>query len=133
MKINKMPQQNKISKVTNAAIRNKISEELKMYKEELQKGNRKIAFGHLERIHILSQPFPLRHTIIHVRMLLFAIRFFKPVEILVQFLYSLFSAKFSLLNIFPQGNTGGANAIKKGVMPIPNDLKEFIVNKNMNN
>jgi hypothetical protein len=121
-----MPNQNIISKLADAALKNKISDELKLYKTELQMGDRKIAFSHLERIHILSQPFPLKHTIIHLRMLLFAIRFFKPVEIMVQLLYSLFSAKFSLLNIFPTGNTGGANAIKKGKMPIPEDLQKFI-------
>lgn len=105
----------------------KIRTELIAYRTEIENRNIKIAFSHLERIHILSQPFPLKHTLIHIRMLWFAIRYFNPVEIVVQFIYSLFSAKFSMFNIFPQGNTGGANAIKKGKMPIPHDLKEFII------
>lgn len=113
-------------KMADIELKNKILEELKLYKAILKRGDKKIAFNHLERIHILSQPFPVRHTIIHFRMLLFAIRFFKPLEIAVQLIYSLFSAKFSLLNIFPTGNTGGANAIKKGKMPIPEDLQKFI-------
>ncbi len=84
------------------------------------------AFQHLERIHIVSQSFPIAHTIIHLRMLKFAILTSRPLEIVIQFLYSLFSAKFSLLNIFPKGNTGGVNAIFRGKMSIPDDLRHLI-------
>jgi hypothetical protein len=103
-----------------------INFELDKYKEAYRSKNYPFAFKHLERIHIISQPFPLAHTVIHLRMLKFALLRFKPIEILVQFVYSVFSAKFSLLNIFPVGNTGGANAIKKGRMPIPEDLAAII-------
>lgn len=103
-----------------------ISVELGKYKSSYSNKNYKLAFQHLERIHIISQPFPLAHTLIHLRMLKFAMLRFKPIEILVQFMYSLFSAKFSLLHIFPLGNTGGANALKKGRMEIPEDLLSII-------
>jgi hypothetical protein len=62
----------------------------------------------------------------HLRMLHFAIITFRPLEILVQTIYSLFSFKFSMFNVFPQGNTGGANAIIKGQMTIPSELKKYI-------
>jgi Protein of unknown function (DUF3703) len=104
-----------------------ISSELDSYRKEFDKHNYDLAFRHLERIHIVSQPFPIEHTRTHLRMLSFAIRTFRPFEIIVQFVYSLFSFKFSLLNIFPQGNTGGANAISKGAMPIPDDLQMYIL------
>jgi hypothetical protein len=67
--------------------------------------------------------------LIHLRMLSFAIRTFRPFEIFVQLIYSLFSFKFSLLNIFPPGNTGGADAITKGAMKIPKDLQEEMLKK----
>jgi hypothetical protein len=108
----------------------RIDCELKSYRREFVNRNFDLAFRHLERVHIVSQPFPIEHTLIHLRMLNFAVRTFRPFEILVQFIYSLFSFKFSLLKIFPQGNTGGASAITKGAMTIPNDLLEEIIKAN---
>jgi hypothetical protein len=104
-------------------IKDLIKIELGLYKTAFAQKNYDHAFRHLERIHIVSQPFPIEHTLIHLRMLQFAILTFRPFEILVQTLYSMFSFKFSLLNIFPQGNTGGANAILKGRMQIPDDIQ----------
>ncbi len=106
-----------------------IAKELKAYQKERNIGNTNAAFQNLERIHILSQPYPMAHTIIHLRMLALAIKSFKSFEIVVQFFYSMFSFKFSLFNIFPFGNTGRANAILKGKMPIPHDLLISIDNK----
>ena len=117
----------KMKRLNQKSVKNLIYNELHSYQHEYDSHNFNLAFRHLERIHIVSQPYPIEHTIIHLRMLLFAIRTFRPFEILVQLAYSLFSFKFSALNIFPQGNTGGANAIKKGRMPIPTDLKKIIL------
>jgi hypothetical protein len=103
-----------------------IKNELVLYQNEFESKNYAFAFKHLERVHLVSQPFPMEHTIIHLRMLKFAILTCRPFEILVQILYSIFSFKFSLLNIFPQGNTGGANAIRKGKMIIPLDIKHLL-------
>lgn len=107
-------------------IKDLIKNELGLYKTEFGCKNYDLAFGHLERIHIVSQPFPIEHTLIHLRMLRFAILTLRPFEILIQTLYSLFSFKFSMLSIFPQGNTGGANAITKGKMKIPADIKSLM-------
>lgn len=107
-------------------LRDFIKSELILYKKEFEHKNYDGAFERLERVHIVSQPFPIEHTLIHLRMLKFAVLSFRPVEILVQLLYSLFSFKFSMLNIFPQGNTGGANAIKKGKMEIPLDIQHIL-------
>lgn len=107
-------------------IKKFIKTELKLYQTEFAQKNYGLAFKHLERIHIVSQPFPMEHTITHLRMLRFAFLTFRPFEILVQTLYSLFSFKFSLLRIFPEGNTGGANAIKKGRMNIPADIQKIL-------
>jgi hypothetical protein len=99
-----------------------IRSEHDSYRKEFDKQNYDLAFRHLERIHIVSQPLPSEHAITHLRMLFFAIRTFRLFEIIIQFVYSLSSFIFSLLNIFPRGNTGGANAITKAAMPIPDDL-----------
>ena len=99
-----------------------IKNELGLYKIEFDNQNFDLAFGHLERVHIISQPFPWRHTFIHLKMLRFAILTFRPKEIIIQFIYSLFSAKFSAFEIYPKGNTGRANAMFKGQMDLPTDL-----------
>lgn len=116
-----------MKKINKQNLKLVISSELDSYRKEFDKHNYDLAFRHLERIHIVSQPFPVEHTITHLRMLSFAIQTFRPFEIIIQFVYSLFSFKFSLLNIFPRGNTGGANAITKGAMPIPDDLQREIL------
>ena len=105
-----------------------IQTELGFYKNEFERKNYDLAFGHLERVHIVSQPFPLEHTLTHLRMLKFAIITIRPVEFIVQILYSFFSFKFSMLDIFPQGNTGGANAILKGQMTLPTDIQKILNN-----
>jgi hypothetical protein len=108
-----------------------INKELLLYRKEFVEKNFVKAFSHLERIHIVSQPYPIEHTLIHLRMLNFAIHIFKPIEITVQFIYSIFSFKFSLMNIFPEGNTGGANALTKGRMIIPTDIQREIFKANL--
>jgi hypothetical protein len=100
-----------------------IETEQARYQFEFAQKNCDLAFWYLERIHIVSQPFPVEHTIIHLQMLKFAILTFRPLEVIVQTLYAIFSFKFSVLNIFPIGNTGGANAITKGKMTIPEDIQ----------
>jgi hypothetical protein len=110
----------------NKKLKDIIKVELKLYKFEFDKKNYDLAFRHLERVHIISQPFPWRHTFINLKMLQFALLTFRPIEIIVQLLYSMFSAKFSTFGIYPTGNTGGANAIFKGRMAFPIDLEQQI-------
>ncbi len=100
-----------------------IQRELDLCRQAFAKNEYDLVFSHLERVHIISQPFPIEHTVIHFRMLTFAIKTLRPLEILVQFFYTLFSGKFSMLNIFPPGNTGGASALTKGRMAIPKDIE----------
>lgn len=112
----------------NKTLKQFIQNEMVLYDLAFAEKDFKKSFQHLERIHIVSQSLPMAHIKIHLRMLKFAILTSNPLEIMIQFLYSIFSAKFSILNIFPKGNTGGANAIFKGKMSIPEDLK-IILNK----
>ncbi len=116
-----------MKQLTKQNLKELIQTELNLYRQAFAKNKYDLAFSHLERVHIVSQPFPWQHTVIHFRMLTFAIRTFRPLEILVQFFYTLFSGKFSMLNIFPSGNTGGASALLKGKMAIPADIKSEMV------
>ena len=58
--------------------------ELVIYQNEFSKGNLQVAWRHLERAHILGQPWPKEHTHVHWTMLLFGIRIKNAREIFGQ-------------------------------------------------
>ena len=98
--------------------------ELKNYKSELDRGNLKVAWNHLERAHIIGQKYPYPHTYVHWKMLLFGFKIKSKKEILGQIPRLIFGGLFSFIGKVPQGNPGGSN-----VPP----LKEFPIEKELNN
>jgi hypothetical protein len=107
-------------------LKHRISEEYQNYYSAIKIKAFEAAWQYLQRIHILSQPYPVEHTKIHFKMFWFALRNSKWLDIPIQFLYLLFSAKFSILKLFPQGNTGIAKDIFRGKMEVPKDLEKLI-------
>ncbi|MGJ4788749.1 DUF3703 domain-containing protein [Leptospira koniambonensis] len=95
------------------------------YKEE---GNLPEAWRYLERAHLIGQYYPIPHTGIHFRMLLFAIGQKDTKEILGQLLRISLGWLGSWLNRIPVGNTGGANVPIMQPMPIPKDLLDLLSN-----
>ena len=49
-------------------------EELVMAKIEFDKKHYQQSWRHLERAHILGQPYPVKHTSVHLKMLAFGIK-----------------------------------------------------------
>ena len=98
------------------------------YQSELN--NAKVSFqkNHLERAHILAQPYPIEHTAVHWQMLLFGIKIKDTKEVIGQIPRLLVGGVKSFVGTIPTGNTGGANVPPLKVMEIPNDLKEIINN-----
>jgi hypothetical protein len=80
----------------------------------------------LERAHILSQPWPWHHTVVHWRMLRLAVRQQNRREALGQVLRLVVAAPGSVSGRYPQGNTGRASVGLLEPMPIPDDLAEII-------
>jgi Protein of unknown function (DUF3703) len=78
---------------------------------------------HLERSHILVQPYPWQHTAVHWKMLLFGIKIKNNKEIVGQIPRLIFGGVKSFVGKIPVGNTGGANVHPLKAMEIPNDLK----------
>ncbi|MDX2168042.1 MAG: DUF3703 domain-containing protein [Deltaproteobacteria bacterium] len=85
-------------------------------------GARAAAWHHLERAHVLSQPFGLAHTRVHGRMLAFALRGRDWTEIVGQLPRLLLAAPATWLGRAPRGNSGGARVPMERPMPIPADL-----------
>lgn len=101
-------------------------QELEKYKSELSKGNLQMAWRHLERAHILGQPWPREHSHVHWVMLKFGIRIKNGKEILGQIPRLLIGGVKSFVGNIPIGNTGGANVPPLQPMEIPADLNELL-------
>lgn len=84
------------------------------------------AWTHLERAHVLSQPFAGPHVYVHLRMLGLGIRRFDWREVAGQLLRALVAAPGTWLGRAPPGNTGRARVGILTPMPIEEDLKRLL-------
>lgn len=103
------------------------------YKKELteaantfSKGYLQLSWRHLERAHILGQPYPFAHSFVHWKMLLFGIKAKNTKEIIGQIPRLLVGGVKSFVGNIPVGNTGGANVPPLQPMEIPEELKTII-------
>ncbi len=101
-------------------------QELSAYKAEFAKGNLSAAWRHLERAHILGQPWPREHNQVHWLMLKFGIHIKNSREIRGQLTRLLLGGVFSFFGKAPVGNTGGANVPPLQPMEIPDDLARLL-------
>jgi hypothetical protein len=86
------------------------------------KGQLQQSWRHLERAHILGQPYPFAHSLVHWKMLLFGIKTKNTKEIIGQIPRLLIGGVKSFVGNIPLGNTGGANVPPLQPMEIPEDL-----------
>lgn len=100
--------------------------ELRMYRAEFEKSNLPSAWRHLERAHIIGQPWPGEHTYVHWLMLKFGFRIKSWKEILGQIPRLLVGGIKSFVGKIPVGNTGGANVPPLRPMEIPQDIRELM-------
>lgn len=104
------------------AIKPFYKEELLQAKQEFGKGRLQQSWNHLERAHILGQPYPIEHTAVHWKMLGFGIKIKNGKEIIGQIPRLLAGGVKSFVGKIPVGNTGGANVPPLRPMEIPEDL-----------
>ena len=83
--------------------------------------------SHLERAHILSQPYAIPHIRTHVAMLAFGIRNRDRREIKGQVLRLLVAGPGSAMRRYPLGNTGSANVSAVEPMDMPDDLQAILI------
>lgn len=89
------------------------------------------SWQHLERAHILGQPYPYHHSLVHWKMLLFGIHTKNIKEIIGQIPRLLVGGIKSFVGNIPVGNTGGANVPPLQPMEIPSDLLVIIKNNSI--
>ncbi|PZG20503.1 DUF3703 domain-containing protein [Nonomuraea aridisoli] len=83
---------------------------------------------HLERAHVISQPWPWPHTRNHVAMFASAVAQRDRREAFGQVIRIIVAAPGSALRRYPEGNTGRAAVALTQPMPIPADLAELLQN-----
>jgi len=101
-------------------------QELEKYRTEFSNGKLQVAWRHLERAHILGQPWPREHTYVHWVMMKFGIKIKNGREILGQIPRLLVGGVKSFVGNIPVGNTGGSNVPPLQAMEIPDDLKSIL-------
>lgn len=97
--------------------------ELDAYHNKLGKSFLQEAWQHLERAHILGQPYPYQHSEVHWFMLQYGFKIKDWKEIRGQILRLFVGGVKSFVGKVPVGNTGGANVPPLLPMEIPTDLK----------
>lgn len=100
--------------------------ELTLSKKCFSEGHLQQSWQHLERAHILGQPYVYEHSLAHWRMLKFGISTKNTREILGQLPRLIFGGIKSFVGKIPLGNTGGANVPPLRPMEIPEDLLRII-------
>lgn len=100
--------------------------ELKVAREAFENKKTVVCWHHLERAHVLAQPYPAQHTYVHWRMLVFGIRIKNIQEIVGQIPRLIFGGVKSFVGQIPTGNTGGANVPPLQKMEIEPDLLAII-------
>jgi hypothetical protein len=86
------------------------------------------SWQHLERAHILGQPYPYHHSLVHWKMLRFGIKTKNIKEIIGQIPRLLVGGVKSFVGNIPVGNTGGANVPPLQPMQIPDEFLNIIKN-----
>jgi len=107
-------------------IKEHYRRELDLYNTEFAQQNLPQAWHHLQRAHILAQPWPREHSFVHWRMLLFGIHIKSLREILGQIPRLVIGGVKSFVGNIPVGNTGGANVPPLQPMEIPGDLEAIL-------
>ena len=100
--------------------------ELSEAKQLIKFRNYAEGWHHLERAHILAQPYAIEHTAVHWKMICFGFKIKNTKEVIGQIPRLLFGGAKSFVGKIPIGNTGGANVPPLKPMEIPDDLKLII-------
>lgn len=107
-------------------LRSAYEFELNSFHDLETKGELQSGWRHLERAHILGQPWAVEHTIVHWEMLKFGFRIKDSREIIGQIPRLLVGGVKSFVGKIPVGNTGGADVPPLQPMEIPEDIKAMM-------
>lgn len=118
----------KLNTIMPQALKQFYKIELTEYYNAFLKKHYQVSWRHLERAHILAQPYPYEHTAVHWKMLCFGLKLKNFKEVMGQIPRLLIGGIKSFVGHVPIGNTGGANVPPLQPMEIPEDLAKIINN-----
>lgn len=105
-----------------AAVRDRLANELTSARSASD------PWPHLERAHIISQPWAWPHTRVHWTMLTVAVRQRDRRELLGQVVRLIVAGPGSLAGRYPTGNTGRTTMRLTETAPLPADLAHILTN-----
>jgi hypothetical protein len=108
------------------AIRQAWANELSTARQARTTGDATGEWHHLERAHILSQPWAIAHIRTHLAMLGYGIRHRDRREITGQLVRLVVAGPGSMIGRYPLGNTGGADVSALQPMGIPADVEAVL-------
>lgn len=114
------------------AARRVIADEMAAYRSALEERDDDRAWHHLERVHIVSQPFLGPHLNSHGVMLQVAIKQRDWGEVLGQIVRIILAPIGALTGRLPVGNIGRSHVSAFAPMPIPADLADALRQQDMN-
>ena len=85
-----------------------------------------LAFGHLERAHVLGQNSTWLHLQTHILIMRWGWRQSSSKEVSGQLFRIFGAATKTAFGLIPAGNTGGANVSPFRRMPVPRDLQTLM-------
>lgn len=107
-------------------VRAAFATELDRYRIARSKSDFDMAWNHLERAHIISQPLVTMHIASHFEMLKFAIFRGEGGEVAGQLFRLALAPLGALLGRIPFGNTGRSTVSAFVPMPVPEDLRPLV-------
>lgn len=111
--------------MTSAATR-LIDQEMTAFRHARSCGEHDRAWHHLERAHIISQPYLMQHLANHCVMLCFAVVLRDWREVAGQIVRLVLAPLGALTGRIPLGNTGRSSVSAFQPIPIPGDLEVLL-------
>ncbi len=106
-------------------VRDAYLEERRLASVDADAGDLRAAWVHLERAHVLAQPFPVAHVGFHVAQMALGIRTRDVSEVLGQVVRVVVAGPASLVGRVV-GNTGRASVPLRATAPVPHDLADLL-------
>lgn len=110
----------------NSVRRVAFDNEIALAKELIANGELEASFPHLERAHIIGQPFVVPHVTSHWLMLRVEFRRRRVMAAFGQILRILLGMLGSAVGVVPVGNTGGTDISMFKRMPVEPELQNII-------
>lgn len=107
-------------------IRTALTDELAASQTAFDQGDPDSGWRHLERAHVLSQPWAIPHIRVHNVMLRQGFKVRDRKEVFGQLARIIVAGPGSLLGRYPVGNTGRARVSAMKPMPLEEDLAALL-------